>query len=267
MDTTDNKIDSYKGLANVDIENLRKEYGFNELPEFHENILLLYLKNFWGPLAWLMELMVIITYLSGDKFEAFIIVGLILVNAFINIYQRRFLTEAALATLRHAVQVIARVLRNNSWETIASRELLPGDIIRLRAGDIIPADAKIIDGSLSVDLSTLTGESLPRDVVVSDETYSGGIVRHGSATATVIAIGKQTQYGKTTELLEISHPPTHMEKVVFAIIKYFFVLNVFVAIAVIIFGVAVHAPTVQITNFVIVLLLCPFQSLFQQCLQ
>jgi H+-transporting ATPase len=242
------------GLKEADLVGLRERYGFNEIPEFRENILLLYLKNFWGPLAWLMELMVVITFISGDRFEAIVIVCLLLVNAGINIFQRRS-ADAALAILRNAIQVTARVRRDGAWRMLPSRELLPGDVIRLRAGDIIPADAKLFDGNLSVDLSTLTGESLPRDVVGQDEIYSGGIVRHGEATATVSAIGKQTQYGKTTELLEVSHPPTHMEKVVFDIIEYFFALNVLVAIVVVFFGLMVHAPTLQITNFVIVLLL------------
>jgi H+-transporting ATPase len=182
------------GLKEADLVGLRERYGFNEIPEFRENILLLYLKNFWGPLAWLMELMVVITFISGDRFEAIVIVCLLLVNAGINIFQRRS-ADAALAILRNAIQVTARVRRDGAWRMLPSRELLPGDVIRLRAGDIIPADAKLFDGNLSVDLSTLTGESLPRDVVGQDEIYSGGIVRHGEATATVSAIGKQTQYG------------------------------------------------------------------------
>ena len=242
------------GLNDSDVDALRVRYGYNELPEFHENIFLLYAKNFWGPLAWLMELMIVVTFVSGDKAEAVVIACLLLVNAGINIYQRRS-ADAALATLRHAIQVTARIRRNGSWKVMSSRELLPGDIIRLRAGDIVPADATVIEGNLSVDLSSLTGESLPREINAKDKVYSGGIVRHGEATSIVTAIGKHTEYGKTTELLEIAHPPTHMEKVVFSIIKYFFVLNVVVAVAVVIFGLAVHAPMLQIVNFVIVLLL------------
>ena len=247
-------MDPYKGLKDADIIGLRAQYGFNENPVFHENILLLYFKNFWGPLAWLMEAMIVVTFISGDTFEAIVIACLLLINAGINIYQRRS-ADAALALLQSAIQVTARVRRNGLWGVLPSRELLPGDVIRLRAGDIIPADAQIFDGNLSVDLSTLTGESLPRDVGAQDEIYSGGIVRHGEATASVSAIGSKTQYGKTTELLETAHPPTHMEKVVFDIIKYFFVLNVIVAIGAVIFGIAVHAPILQITNFVIVLLI------------
>jgi H+-transporting ATPase len=247
-------MDSPEGLKDADIATLRVQYGFNETPVFRESIILLYLKNFWGPLAWLMEAMIVVTFISGNTFEAIVIIFLLLVNSGINIYQRRS-ADAALAMLQHAIQVIARVQRNNLWSVVPSRELLPGDTIRLRAGDVIPADAQLFEGNLSVDLSSLTGESLPRDVAARDAVYSGGIVRHGEATATVSAIGAKTQYGKTTELLEVAHPPTHMEKVVFDIIKYFFVLNVIVSIAIIIFGLTVHAPTLQITNFVIVLLL------------
>jgi H+-transporting ATPase len=247
-------MDSYEGLKDADIVGLRMQYGFNETPVFRESIILLYLKNFWGPLAWLMEAMIVVTFVSGDTFEAIIIVCLLLINSGINIYQRRS-ADAALATLQHAIQVTARVRRNDLWTVVPSRELLPGDIIRLRAGDIIPADAQLFEGSLSVDFSSLTGESLPRDVGAQGTAFSGGIVRHGEGTAKVSAIGTKTQYGKTTELLEVAHPPTHMEKVVFDIIKYFFVLNVIVAIFAIVFGLAVHAPTLQITNFVIVLLL------------
>jgi H+-transporting ATPase len=243
-----------EGLKDADIAGLRTQYGFNETPVFRESIIVLYLKNFWGPLAWLLEAMIVLTFISGNTFEAIVIACLLLVNSGINIYQRRS-ADAALETLQHAIQVTARVERNDLWVVVPSRELLPGDSIRLRAGDIIPADAQLFEGSLSVDLSSLTGESLPRDVNAQDKIYSGGIVRHGEATAKVSAIGAKTQYGKTTELLGAAHPPTHMEKVVFDIIKYFFVLNVIVSIAIVIFGLAVHAPTLQITNFVIVLLL------------
>ncbi|MDE2188345.1 MAG: HAD-IC family P-type ATPase [Patescibacteria group bacterium] len=246
--------DSHNGLRDADIIKLRQQYGWNELPEFHENVLILYLKNFWGPLPWLMELVIVITVLSGDTFEGILIACLLILNGFISLYQRRS-ADAALATLRKAIQITVRVRRNNLWGTLPGRELVPGDVIRLRAGDIVPADAEIFEGDISVDLSSLTGESLPRDMTVGDKVFSGGIVRHGESTARVSSIGLNTEYGKTTELLEVAHPPTHMEKVVFSIIKYFFTLNIVVAAFVVVFGLVVHAPILQITNFVIVLLL------------
>jgi len=244
----------YDGLHSAELESLRARYGYNELPEFKENPLLLYLKNFWGPLPWLMELMVVITFFSGNQVEAAIIVALLLMNSGINLLQRRS-ANRALATLRKAIQVTARAERDGAWDTIPSRELLPGDIVRVRAGDVVPADMTFLEGTASIDFSTLTGESLPKDIGAGGSAYSGSIVRRGEAIARVTAIGKQTRYGKTTELLETSHPPTHMEKIIFSIIRYFFFLNIGVAIGITVFGVFVHAPGIQIVNYVIVLLL------------
>ncbi len=244
----------YGGLRDAELAVLRARYGYNELSEFHENLLMSYLRNFWGPLPWLMELMVVVTFFSGNRTEALIIIALLLINSGINILQHRS-ADKALSVLRQAVQVTARVKRDGTWVILPARELLPGDIVRLRAGDIIPADTEFLDGTASVDFSSLTGESLPKDLEAKDSAYSGSVMRRGEATARVTAIGKQTRYGKTTELLETSHPPTHMEKVIFAVIKYFFIINVCVAIGVIVFGVLVSAPGIQITNYVIVLLL------------
>ncbi len=244
----------FKGLVSGELEALRERYGYNELPEFRENPFIQYLKNFWGPLPWLMELIVVVTYLSGNQVEAFIIVALLLVNSGINLVQRHS-ADRALATLRKAIEVTARVKRDGAWQVIAARELLPGDVVRLRAGDVMPADATLLEGSVSVDLSALTGESLPRDLGVEENAYSGGIVRRGEATARVTATGKQTRYGKTTQLLETAHPPTHMEKIVFAIIRYFFLINVCVAVGITVFGVLVRASSIQIANYDIVLLL------------
>ncbi len=245
---------AYAGLQTIALDALRAQYGYNELPEFRENPLLLYLKNFWGPLPWLMELMVVVTFVSGSRVEALIIIALLLTNSGINILERRS-ADRALATLREAIQVTARVWRDGAWAVIPARELLPGDVIRARAGDVVPADAVLLAGAVSVDASSLTGESLPDDLDAGDPAYSGSIVRRGEATARVTAIGRETRYAQTTELLETAHPPTHMEKVIFAVIRYFFLMNVLVAIGITVFGVAVHAPAIEIVNYVIVLLM------------
>ena len=249
-------IDSstHAGLQTAAVQTLRAQYGFNELPEFHENPVILYLKNFWGPLPWLMELMIGVTYFSGSRVEALIIVGLLFMNSGINILQRRS-ADKSLAMLREAIEVTARAKRDGTWVVIPARELLPDDLVLVRAGDVVPADVTLLDGSVSVDASSLTGESLPQDLEAGANAYSGSIVRRGEATARVTAIGRKTRYAQTTKLLETAHPPTHMERVIFAVIKYFFIINVFVAIGITVFGVLVNAPVIQIINYVIVLLL------------
>jgi H+-transporting ATPase len=247
----DKKINS---LSEAQIEELHQKFGYNELPEKHDNLFVIYLKNFWGPLPWMLELTIVISILSGNTAEGITIAVLLLVNNGISVRQR-ISSDKALAILRKNLQVLVRVRRNGEWISLPSRELVPGDLIRLRMGDIISSDAEITEGNLSVDTSSLTGESLPIDITKKDLVYSGSIVRHGEATAIVNGIGINTKYGRTTELLELSHPPTHMESVIFAIIKYFSIINVILAVGIVIFGVVVHAPAIQTANFVIVLLL------------
>ncbi len=242
------------GLRSDEIDNLRKKYGYNEVSEHRENLVILYLKNFWGPLPWALEVTILITFFTGNPTEAFAIIFLFFINAGINIYQHQS-ANAALDALRKKIQIYARAMRDKKWETLPVRELLPNDVVHLQMGDIVPADAVISDGELSVDSSMLTGESLPKDIGTSEEIFSGGVIRRGEATATVIRIGANTRFGKTTELLETSHAPTHVEHVIFAIIKYFFIVNIVLVIIVIIYGVLVHIQSEQIINFVIVLLL------------
>ena len=253
--TTDTKSPDPKiGLQSDSIEGLRKHYGYNEVPEHRENLILLYLKNFWGPLPWALEVTILITFLVGKQVEAIAIILLFFINAGINIYQHES-ADAALEALRKKIQIFARTKRDGAWVTLPVRELVPEDVIRLQMGDIVSADVILIEGSLSLDLSMLTGESLPKEVGVGDEAFSGGVVRHGEATALVKRIGADTRFGTTTELLETSHPPTHMERVIFSVIKYFFFVNIGLVFIIVIFGTLTHAPGVQILNFVIVLLL------------
>ncbi|MHB0865772.1 MAG: HAD-IC family P-type ATPase [Minisyncoccota bacterium] len=242
------------GLSDESVKSLRAQYGYNEVPEHRESRLILFLKNFWGPLPWALEVTILITFLVGKGTEAIAIILLFFVNAGINIYQRQS-AEAALAALRKKIQISARAKRNGAWVTLPVRELVPKDVVHLQTGDIVPADAIMTEGSLSIDFSTLTGESLPKEVAAHEEIFSGGIIRRGEATATVEHIGAATRFGRTTELLETSHAPTHMEQVIFSVIKYFFFVNLALVVIIIIFGTFVHAPSEQILNFVIVLLL------------
>jgi H+-transporting ATPase len=242
------------GLTAIKATALHQKIGYNELPETHQNPILMYLKNFWGPMPWALELIIIISLLSGRQIEGIIVASLLMINSGINIYQRHS-ADKALALLRKNLQITTRVKRDGFWISLPARDLVPGDIIRLRMGDVIPADGKIVEGSLSVDMSSLTGESLPRDISAKDSIFSGSIIRHGEATAQIELIGINTKYGDTTQLLETSHPPTHMENIIFAIIKYFSIINVTLAVIVTIFGLVVHTPILETSNFVIVLLL------------
>lgn len=241
-------------LTSAEITSLRQRYGYNELSVPPENLFIVYLKNFWGPLPWLMETLIIVSWFSHQKIEAAVILLLLLINSIVSVMQRRS-ANAALAILTKKLITLTRVLRDDTWQTVPTREVLPGDTVHIKVGDIVPADIVINKGTVSVDTSSLTGESLPRDSTVGDTIYSGCVIRRGEITGKVVAIAGATVYGKTATLLETSHPPTHMEKIVFGIIKYFFIVNVILSIVIIIFGFTAHVAVIEVVNFVIVLLL------------
>ena len=189
------------GLEESRVADLRLRYGYNEFLPLRENLFALYVKNFWGPLPWLMELLIILSFFSGQKIEGGIILFLLIINSLVSMLQRHS-ADAALAILTKSLGMDARVKRNGAWKTLPTRELLPGDIIRVRAGDVVPADVEILQGNISADLSSLTGESMPKEESEKDTLFSGSMVKRGEATARVTAIGSLTAYGKTTELLE-----------------------------------------------------------------
>ncbi len=247
-------LEQEKGFAAETVAALHTQYGYNELPQPKENVLLIYLKNFWGPLPWLMEVLIIISFFSHQTVEGIVVALLLVINSIVAMYQRRS-ANAALAALTKKLSIFARVKREGIWQNMETRELVPGDIIHVKIGTIVPADAIVLSGNSSIDLSSLTGESFPKEVTTGETIFSGSIVQRGEVIAKVTAIGAKTIYGKTTQLLEISHPPTHMEKIIFTIIKYSFFVNLFLVIAIVFFGIRVHAATEAILNFSIVLLL------------
>ena len=121
--------------------------------------------------------------------------------------------KAAMAKLKQRLRIQSRVKRDGKWSTIPARELVPGDVVRVRIGDLLPADIKIIDGSLGLDQSVLTGESGIVDKLPAEIAYSGSAVKRGEATGIVEATGTKTYFGKTISLLELAKPKLHMEEV------------------------------------------------------
>ena len=127
--------------------------------------------------------------------------------------------------LRRRLQVSARARRDSSWQVIPARELVPGDIVRVRSGDIIPADVKLLTGALSVDQSALTGESKDADKAPGEVLSSGSVARRGEGNGVVMLTGEKTYFGRTTELVQEARPKLHIEAVVAKIVRWLFVLQ------------------------------------------
>lgn len=226
---------SPEGLSEAEAAKRLVTYGPNEIAEHKTNPLLKFLSYFWGPIPWMIEVAVILSGAVGHWPDFFIILVLLLANAVVGYTEERQAGNA-IDALKAKLAITARVRRDGEWGTPAARELVPGDVIRLRLGDIVPADARLLDGDeIEVDQSALTGESLPASCKPGDPVYSGSIIRRGEIGALVYATGTHTYFGKTAELVADAHTVSHFQKAVLKIGNYLIVLAaVFVAVIVLV---------------------------------
>jgi H+-transporting ATPase len=241
------------GLTAAEAQRRLAQYGPNEIEERKTNFLLKFLGYFWGPIPWMIEVAVVLSGVVRHWPDFFIILLLLVANAVVGFWEER---EAgnAIAALKATLAVKARVLRDGKWINPAARELVPGDVIRLRLGDIVPADARLLGGDpVEVDQSALTGESLPAERKPGEAVFSGSIVRQGEIGAMVYATGGKTYFGRTANLVAQAHTVSHFQKAVLRIGNYLIILAV-VLVAVII-GFAIHRgdPVLATLQFALVL--------------
>lgn len=230
---------SMDGLIESDVENRLKTFGYNEVVEKRKNPLLEFLLRYWGPMPWLLELAMALSFILRHHLEGIIIFVLLTVNAVIGHIHSRG-SQRAVELLKKKLAVQAKVLRDGKWIMKEAREIVPGDVITVRLGDIIPGDAKILSGELSVDQSALTGESLPVNAKQSDIVYSGSVVRQGEARCVVVNTGINTYFGKTAELVRTAKPKSHQEEVMMAIVRYMMYLGIAALVLVLTYGLVMH---------------------------
>jgi H+-transporting ATPase len=223
------------GLSSSEAKKRLEQYGSNEIPEKKANPLIKFLGYFWGPIPWMIEAAVIMSTYIHDWEDFAIILALLLSNALVG-FTRERQAGNAIELLKQKLALKARALRDNKWQETPAPELVPGDIVRIRLGDIIPADVKLIEGSyLLADESALTGESLPVEKHLSDLAYAGSIARQGEMNGLVVTTGIRTFFGKTTKLVEEAKTQSHFQKAVIRIGDYL----IFLAFALVAVTVAV----------------------------
>ena len=243
-----------EGLTQSEAENRIQKFGRNEIPEKEENVVLKFLRYFWGPIPWMIEAAVIISAVIGRWEDFAIIFALLLINAVVGFWQE-YQAGNAIAMLKKRLALEARVLRDGKWQKIAARDLVPGDIVRVRNGDIIPADIKLVEGDLlSADESALTGESMPVDKHVSDVAYSGSAVKQGEMTALVVATGEKTFFGKTARLAGEAMTASHFQKAVLRIGDYLIVLAIALVTVVFIVSIIRQESALETLQFALVLI-------------
>lgn len=225
-----------EGLSHAEAEQRLAQYGYNELAEKQKPLLLRLATYFWGPIAWMIEVAAVLSALVSHWEDCAIIVTLLLVNAAVGFWEE-YQAGNTIAALKARLALQARVRRGGQWKSIPARELVPGDCIRLRLGDIVPADARLLAGDpLQVDQSALTGESLPVTRGPDGEVHSGSIIRQGEIDAVVTATGGQTYLGKTAHLVETAHTVSHFQRMILKIGDYLILIAL--ALVTLILGVA-----------------------------
>jgi H+-transporting ATPase len=217
---------SSTGLTQTEAKQRIKQYGPNAVEEKQQNPIMAFLKRFWGLTAWMLEIAIVISFVLGNYLDLYIITALLFVNALLGFFQEQQATRAVKA-LKQKLQLQTRALRDGAWSTISAAELVPGDIIRVRSGDLVPADLKVFDAEITVDQSAITGESMPLEKGKSELVYSGSMIRKGEATGVVTSTGTHTYFGKTTQLIQLAKPKLHMETVITGLMKWLLVLVVF----------------------------------------
>jgi H+-transporting ATPase len=228
---------SPEGLSEAEAQKRLTQYGPNEIEEKKTNPFLKFLTYFWGPIPWMIEAAVILSAVARHWPDFAIILLLLLANAVVGFWEER---EAgnAIAALKAKLAVKARVKRDGKWTTPAARELVPGDVIRVRLGDIVPADARLLAGDeVEVDQSALTGESLPATRKSGEAVFSGSIIRQGEIGALVYATGADTYFGKTAQLVQEAHTASHFQKAVLKIGNYLIILAVTLVAVIIAFAI------------------------------
>ncbi len=244
---------SRDGLTSSEAQARVRQYGYNEIAEAHVGALRKFLGYFWGPIPWMIEAAAILSAAVRHWVDLVIIVVLLAFNAAVGFWQE-YQAGNAIEQLKKKLALKARALRDGAWQEIEARALVPGDIVRLRLGDVIPADVRLLEGEyLSVDQSALTGESLSVEKHSGDEAYSGSVAKQGEMVALVTATGMNTYFGRTARLVGEAHAVSHFQKAVLHIGDYLIYMALALVGVLLLAGFERHWPILELVQFALIL--------------
>lgn len=245
---------SKDGLSSSEAASRLQQYGPNEIAEKKVNPIIKFFRYFWGPIPWMIEVAAALSAILGRWDDFWIIFALLLLNGVVGFWQEHK-AENAIELLKQRLALKARVKRDGKWIDINAKDLVPGDIVHVRLGVIIPADIKLIEGNyLQIDESALTGESLPVEEKLEDSAYSGSIVRQGEMEGLVIATGMKTYFGRTAKLVEEAKTQSHFQKAVIKIGDYLIIMAVLLVSIVILAAAYRHESLLVTLQFALVLI-------------
>ena len=245
---------SETGLSKSEVDSRRGEYGYNEVAKQAEHPGRQFLRKFWGISAWMLELIIVLSAVLRKYSDLIVVASLLMLNALLGFLQERR-AAGVVEALQRQLQVKARVLRESKWQVISARELVPGDILRLRSGDIVPADVKLLSGALTVDQPALTGESRDINKAPGESLSAGSIVRRGEGNGVVSQTGANTYFGRTTQLVQQARPKLHIEAVVSKVVRWLFVIVGGLLGVLVVLSLLRGAPLLEMIPLMLVLLM------------
>lgn len=244
---------SKDGLTSQEAQTRLEKYGPNALVSEEKSALMRFLSFFWGPIPWMIEAAAVLALVDKDFLDFAIVMALLIFNALIGFWEE-FKAQNALDSLKGQLALQARALRDGAFSEIEAENLVPGDVIRMRLGDVIPADCVLLDGDyLSVDQAALTGESLPVTKKNGEEAYSGSSVKQGEMTAVVTATGSNTFFGRTAKLVESAGAVSHFQKAVMRVGDFLIFLAIALALLLVVTEVLRGEPWAGLFKFVLIL--------------
>ena len=248
---SDERLGRDGGLSGEEAAARLERYGANALVEQGRSVVLEFLSHFWAPIPWMIEVAVILTALTGRWADFGIILALLVLNGVVGFWEEHQ-AASAIEALKERLAKLARVLRDGEWMTVPAEELVPGDLIVVERGDVIPADGRILEGAAEADESALTGESLPVQKGAGDGVYSGTIISRGSPRVRVLATGARTEFGRTAELTGEEGPPSHFQAAIFSIGRYLIVIAMSLVVVIVIVSLLRGASVTETLEFALV---------------
>ncbi len=241
------------GLSKVDTQARLAYYGLNTIQEKHQSALLKFLSYFWGPIAWMIEIAAILSAIVHNTEELIIILVMLVFNAVVGFWQE-YQAGNAIEQLKKNLAIKARVFRDEKWDSVDASTLVPGDKVKIRLGDVVPADIALIEGDyLSIDQSALTGESLPVDKRTGDLIYSSSIAKQGEMTGVVTNTGEHTYFGKTAKLVSSAKTVSHFQKAVIHIGDYLIFMSLGLVVILVLVGLERQLPVMELVQFALIL--------------
>ena len=242
------------GLSSAEVAARRAKFGRNAVDEEEVHPLKRLAHHFWAPVPWMLEATILLQIALGAWLTATMIAALLLFNVLLGTFQENK-ANTALTLLKQRLTLISRVKRDGGWTDLPAAELVPGDVVQVSLGEVVPADIMVIEGSLLIDQSMLTGESIPAEAAAGSGAYAGGLVRRGAAVARVTATGKRTYFGRTAELVSVARFESAEQKAVLAIVRNLSAINFVMAAGIVAYALVIGIDYEQIALLVLTVLL------------